>query len=204
MVWATMWLLGFEFRNSGRAVGALNHWAISPVPESCLYVSLPDMYTYSWPSIPEASKISVLAKISQLNNWILYKWDEVFVRVRADLTSYAGTTMKANILPLIKINIVYFQDIYVHVCTCSRRCGSWLPWWFSTLFFWGLLYFVLFCFALFCWDMVSLCVAWLAWNSLCRPGWPHTQRSTCLPSAGINCLCTLFLWDTVSGAQRSS
>jgi hypothetical protein len=28
---------------------------------------------------------------------------------------------------------------------------------------------------------------WLSWNSLCRPGWPQTQRSTCLclPSAGI-------------------
>ncbi|GAB1286729.1 DNA repair protein RAD51 homolog 1 [Apodemus speciosus] len=32
-----------------------------------------------------------------------------------------------------------------------------------------------------------LCVAWLSWNSLCRPGWPRTQKSTCLclPSAGI-------------------
>jgi hypothetical protein len=28
---------------------------------------------------------------------------------------------------------------------------------------------------------------WLAWNSLCGPGWPGTQKSTCLclPSAGI-------------------
>jgi hypothetical protein len=28
---------------------------------------------------------------------------------------------------------------------------------------------------------------WLSWNSLCRPGWPQTQKSTCLclPSAGI-------------------
>jgi hypothetical protein len=28
---------------------------------------------------------------------------------------------------------------------------------------------------------------WLSWNSLCRPGWPPTQKSTCLclPSAGI-------------------
>jgi hypothetical protein len=28
---------------------------------------------------------------------------------------------------------------------------------------------------------------WLSWNSLCRPGWPRTQKSTCLclPSAGI-------------------
>jgi hypothetical protein len=29
--------------------------------------------------------------------------------------------------------------------------------------------------------------SWLSWNSLCRPGWPRTQISTCLclPSAGI-------------------
>jgi hypothetical protein len=27
-----MWLLGIEFRTSGRAVSALNHWAISPTP----------------------------------------------------------------------------------------------------------------------------------------------------------------------------
>jgi hypothetical protein len=28
---------------------------------------------------------------------------------------------------------------------------------------------------------------WLSWNSLCRPGWPGTQKSACLchPSAGI-------------------
>jgi hypothetical protein len=26
-LWATMWLLGFELRTSGRAVSALNHWA---------------------------------------------------------------------------------------------------------------------------------------------------------------------------------
>jgi len=29
-LWATMWLLGIELRSFGRAVSALNHWAISP------------------------------------------------------------------------------------------------------------------------------------------------------------------------------
>jgi len=29
-LWTTMWLLGFELRTSGRAVSALNRWAISP------------------------------------------------------------------------------------------------------------------------------------------------------------------------------
>jgi hypothetical protein len=35
-----------------------------------------------------------------------------------------------------------------------------------------------------------LCVVLLSWNSLCRPGWPQTQKSTCLclPSAmAISC-----------------
>ena len=31
-LWVTMWLLGFELRPFRRAVGALNHWAISPTP----------------------------------------------------------------------------------------------------------------------------------------------------------------------------
>jgi hypothetical protein len=41
---------------------------------------------------------------------------------------------------------------------------------------------------------------WLSWNSLCRPGWPWTQKSACLclRSAGIKgvhhhvqCVCLL-------------
>jgi hypothetical protein len=38
------------------------------------------------------------------------------------------------------------------------------------------------------WDRVFLCSPpWLSWNSLCRPGWPWTQKFACLclPSAGI-------------------
>jgi hypothetical protein len=34
-LWATMWLLGTELRTSGRAVRALNRWAISPAPCAC-------------------------------------------------------------------------------------------------------------------------------------------------------------------------
>ena len=36
-----------------------------------------------------------------------------------------------------------------------------------------------------------LCVAWLSWNSLCRPGWPRIQKSACLclPSAWIKGVC---------------
>jgi hypothetical protein len=32
-LWATMWLLGIEFRAPGRTASALNLWAISPAPE---------------------------------------------------------------------------------------------------------------------------------------------------------------------------
>jgi hypothetical protein len=36
-----------------------------------------------------------------------------------------------------------------------------------------------------------LCIPWLSWNLLCRPGWPQTQKSTCLCllSAGIKVAC---------------
>ena len=52
-LWATMGLLGIELRTSGRAVGALNHWAIS---SAWLYLILilsleilfPNMVTYCW------------------------------------------------------------------------------------------------------------------------------------------------------------
>jgi hypothetical protein len=33
-LWAIMWLLGFELGTFLRAVGALNHWAISPAPSA--------------------------------------------------------------------------------------------------------------------------------------------------------------------------
>ena len=36
-LWATMWVLGIELRSSGRAVSALNPWAISPVPHFGFY-----------------------------------------------------------------------------------------------------------------------------------------------------------------------
>jgi hypothetical protein len=34
-------------------------------------------------------------------------------------------------------------------------------------------------------------LSWLSWNSLCRPGWPRTQKSACLclPSARIIGMC---------------
>ena len=38
-LWATMWLLGIEPRSIGRAVSALNHWAISPARYFYFFVS---------------------------------------------------------------------------------------------------------------------------------------------------------------------
>ena len=59
----------------------------------------------------------------------------------------------------------------------------------------------LFCFVLFCFSRQGFSVQlWLPWNSLCRPGWPRTQKSTylCLLSAEIkgmrhHCLAKLIL-----------
>jgi hypothetical protein len=47
--------------------------------------------------------------------------------------------------------------------------------------------FVLFSFWFWFFETGILCIAWLSWNSLCRPGWPQSQKSACvcLPSAGI-------------------
>jgi hypothetical protein len=92
-LWATMWLLGIELRTSGRAAGALNRWATSPVP----------MTGFSNP---------------HNNVWQFF----------------------------------FFFGF-------SRQRFSVSP--------------------------------WLSWNSLCRPGWPRTQKSACLclPSAGIKGMC---------------
>jgi hypothetical protein len=50
------------------------------------------------------------------------------------------------------------------------------------------------CFVLFCFVFLRQGFSvypWLSWNSLCRPGWPRTQKSACLclPSAGIKGVC---------------
>ena len=46
-LWATMWLLGVELRTSGRAVSALNHWAISPaLVQGTLILCINGPYVY--------------------------------------------------------------------------------------------------------------------------------------------------------------
>jgi hypothetical protein len=46
-----------------------------------------------------------------------------------------------------------------------------------------------FCFCFF--EAGFLCIVLVSWNSLCRLGWPRTQKSACLclPSAGIKGMC---------------
>jgi hypothetical protein len=66
-----------------------------------------------------------------------------------------------------------------------------LRWLYSFVKIWrgfsDCLSFLFFSFFFFFPDRVSLCSPWLSWNSLCRPGWPWTQKSACLCllSAGI-------------------
>jgi hypothetical protein len=63
-----------------------------------------------------------------------------------------------------------------------------------------------FVFLFFCFLRQGFSVSpWLSWNSLCRPGWPRTQKSACLciPSAGIkgvqyHCLAGWFCFETGS------
>jgi len=50
-LWATMWLLGFELRTSGRAVSALNHWAISPALLFFFFFLI--TWSILWPSTQE-------------------------------------------------------------------------------------------------------------------------------------------------------
>jgi hypothetical protein len=39
---------------------------------------------------------------------------------------------------------------------------------------------------------------WLSWNSLCRPGWPQTQKPTCL------CLCLCLLSAGIKGLRHNA
>ena len=110
--------------------------------------------------------------------------------------------MKVNILPLIKINTIYFQDICdcIHVSTCSCRCGSQM--WLTSLIILHFVFWGLFCFVLF-FEIRSHSVAWLTWNSLCRSGWPQTHRD--LPAfqvlgliKGVCCSCVPCFFETQS------
>ena len=49
-LWATMWVLRIEFRTSGRAVSALNHWDISPAPTIISDLCFSVMASWSWKS----------------------------------------------------------------------------------------------------------------------------------------------------------
>ena len=79
-----------------------------------------------------------------------------------------------NIYSLICLQ-VYVLNTFLFVClfVCC----------FVVVFFVCFLFGFVFCFS----GQGFSVQPWLPWNSLCRPGWPQTQKSTChcLPSAGI-------------------
>jgi hypothetical protein len=54
-----------------------------------------------------------------------------------------------------------------------------------------------FVFVLFCFFKTGFLFIALSWNSLCRPGWPRTQKFACLclPSAGIKGVGHHARWD---------
>jgi hypothetical protein len=64
---------------------------------------------------------------------------------------------------------------------CQHKMNSLIVWEFFGFCF--LLLFIYFVFLRQCFSVQP----WLSWNSLCRPGWPQTQKSTCLcpPGGGI-------------------
>jgi hypothetical protein len=51
-LWATMWLLGTELRTSGRAVSALNLWAISPAHFIFIYLFFKIQPRATFPGVP--------------------------------------------------------------------------------------------------------------------------------------------------------
>ena len=65
-------------------------------------------------------------------------------------------------------------------CSQISQCLLVLSMWtFSTIFSLNLFYFL---------EKGSYCITWMARNTLCRPCWSQTQRSTCLcfPSAAVH------------------
>jgi fatty acid desaturase len=88
------------------------------------------------------------------------------------------------------------QRLYIHL----PRGFQLLLYFVFFLFLCFVLLFVLICFVLFCFSRQGFSVQpWLSWNSLCRPGWPQTQKSACfcLPIAGIKGMCHHCLASTL-------
>jgi hypothetical protein len=108
-------------------------------------------------------------------------------------------------MPFRRARVIHFITAGAHA---SYSSTSRLPLWGqkeeTSLSFLGVKTVFLFFFFFFFgfWFLVfSRQGSWLSWNSLCRPGWPWTQKSACLclPSAGIKGLhhhawLTVFLF----------
>jgi hypothetical protein len=68
-LWATMLFLGIELRISGRAVGALNCWAISPAPLNTLLCFLITGITYS---LNDLSNSLWVFPVGDIHSFIIY------------------------------------------------------------------------------------------------------------------------------------
>jgi hypothetical protein len=78
------------------------------------------------------------------------------------------------------------QSVLLTMLPLSHLSSPLTPFFF--FFFFGFWFLVFgFWFLVFFFKTGFLCIAWLSWNSLCRPSWPRTQKSACLYllSAGI-------------------
>ena len=76
--------------------------------------------------------------------------------------------------PHSPLAISCFSSVWSPLIPFLSSDSSYTPHYCSFFFFWFF-------------EAGFLCIALAVMNSLCRPGWPRTQKSTCLclPSAGI-------------------
>jgi hypothetical protein len=103
-------------------------------------------------------------------DWVLYAREipmlERLRQLNQQVCSNKGPCLKRDMSMADIVYFVWFGLVFVVV-----------------FFFFSFLFFSFF----FLRDRVSLCSPRCPWSSLCRPGWPRTQKSSCLclPSTGI-------------------
>jgi hypothetical protein len=65
-LWATMWLLGIELRTSGRAVRALNRWAISPALDNWFLMKRSQLHLRKWWKVYDLTKPHIFRNLCEL------------------------------------------------------------------------------------------------------------------------------------------
>jgi hypothetical protein len=114
---------------------------------------------------------------SVLKDYCFYIWLIIILELRYEYCLYMTTDI-----------ILYFSyNLSIELLKWTLFLYKSDFWWFFFLFF-GFL------------RQGFSVYLWLSWNSLCRPGWPRTQKSTCLclPSAGIKACATTARCDDYS------